>query len=161
MSNLLEMPLVLAALAFVLGYVLAKLGALFRSGEQVDAKTDPDRDRHYRAVEADLRVARKQLEQAEEDMATVKRERGELQAVLDERSDDLLEATGQLADLKGQLQDECSKTQKLRSELSERAEEGIRAQVQLRDVETELSLAQAGSDAVNDEISQLQQEREV
>lgn len=155
MSNLLEMPLVLAALAFMAGYVLAKLGAWFTRKEKTDGKHDPDRDRQYRGMEADLRVARKQLEQAETDMAAVKQERGELQAELDDRGGELLEATSQLEDLRGQLKDECDKTQGLRSELSNRAEEGIRAQVQLRDAETELSLAQAGSDAVNDEISWL------
>lgn len=160
MSNLLEMPLVLAALAFMAGYVLAKLGAWFTRKEKTDGKHDPDRDRQYRGMEADLRVARKQLEQAETDMAAVKQERGELQAELDDRGGELLEATSQLEDLRGQLKDECDKTQGLRSELSNRAEEGIRAQVQLRDAETELSLAQAGSDAVNDEISQLVGERE-
>lgn len=160
MSNLLEMPLVLAALAFLLGYVLAKLGALLGRQAPAAVKGDVDRDRHLRAVEADLRVARKQLEQTEAELTELKQGRGELQAELDERGGELREATDQIADLREQLKGECEKTQGLRNELSSRAEQGIRTQVQLRDMETELSLAQAGSDAINDEISQLASERE-
>ncbi len=161
MSNLLEMPLVLAALAFLLGYVLAKLGALLGRKAPAAVKGDVDRDRHLRAMEADLRVARKQLEQTEAELTELKQGRGELQAELDERGGELREATDQIADLREQLKGECEKTQGLRSELiSSRAEQGIRTQVQLRDMETELSLAQAGSDAINDEISQLASERE-
>lgn len=158
MSNLLEMPLVLAAMAFTAGYVLAKLGALLNRNEVTDGKTDPERDRRFRAMDAELRIIRKQLEEAQLETRALKEARGELQAELDERNGDLLEATGQLADLREQLQDECEKTQGLRSELSQRAEQGIRAQVQIRDMETELSLSQGSGAAVTEEISQLFEE---
>lgn len=160
MSNLLEMPLVLAALAFTGGYVLAKVGVLLGRAGKTSTKPDTERDRQFRAMEAELRVARKQFEEAETSLVAVKQERGELQAQLDERTAEAVDATDRLTGLHKQLKEECEKTQKLRTELSQRAEQEIRTKIQLRDMETELSLAQAGSDAINDEINQLASERE-
>jgi len=161
MFNLLEMPLVLAATAFLAGYVLAKLGALIsgRRGKK-GPEAASDRDRHLRALEAELRVAKRKLEESEQAQEVWKAERGELTAEIESQRDEAATHEVQLQDLQSQLVDECSKTQTLRTELSSRAEEGIRAQVALRDMETELSLAQVGSEVVRDEIDRLAAERE-
>lgn len=155
MSNLLEMPLVLAALAFSAGYLLAKVGALFSRKTAAGAKSDPDWERQLRALNAELRISNKQLEEAQAEIADLTQARDELQAELEKSSSHLIEANGTLTNLREQLQGECEKTQALRTELTQRAEQGIRAQLQIRDMETELSLAQGSGAAVADEISQL------
>jgi len=161
MSNLLEMPLVLAAAAFLAGYVLAKLGALLSGGRRPTAANEPSaRDRRLRALEAELRVAQRKLEESDKAQETWRAERGELTAEIETLRDEAATHEVQLQDLQNQLVDECNKTQTLRTELSSRAEEGIRAQVALRDMETELSLAQVGSEVVKEEIDRLAAERE-
>ncbi|MGI9329644.1 MAG: hypothetical protein ACR2QB_02925 [Gammaproteobacteria bacterium] len=161
MLNLLEMPLVLGALAFTGGIVLAKLGSLlFRPAPAEVNKSNPDLDKRLRSMEADLRVTRKKLEQADTELAELRAERGELRAELDECHDQLNESTSKLTTLKTDFKSECEKTRGLRTELTERAEESIRAQVQIRDMETELSLASTSTVSVQDEIDQLIAERE-
>lgn len=161
MFNLLEMPLVLAAVAFLAGYVLAKLGTLIggrRRRKSPDEMTE--RDRRLRAVEAELRVAQRKLEEAEQARQSWQAERGELLAESENLRDEAATHEVQLQELRGELADECNKTQTLREELTSRAEESIRATVALRDMETELSLAQVGSEVVQDEIDRLAAERE-
>ncbi|MDJ0928293.1 MAG: hypothetical protein QNJ73_11680 [Gammaproteobacteria bacterium] len=153
------MPLVLAAVSFVAGYILAKLGALLGRASVSEEDTS-DKDRALRSAEAELRVAQKKIEEAEANFEAKNTEAGELRAELEELREEHNEFEEQTTSLRDQLRDECEKTQKLRTELSERAEAGIRTEVKLRDAETELSLAQAGSDAINDEIQRLAEERE-
>ena len=159
MSSLFDMPLVLAAVSFVAGYILAKLGAML-GGASTPKEEPTDKDRALRSAEAELRVAQKKVEEAEAQLEAKNTEAGELRAELEELREEHSEVEEQTTSLRDQLRDECEKTQKLRTELSERAEEGIRTEVKLRDAETELSLAQAGSDAINDEIQRLADERE-
>jgi len=161
MLNLLEMPLVLAALSFTGGYVLAKIGAVLSRNSSADVtKSNPEKDKHLRGMEADLRVTHKKLEQAETELVELREERGELRAELDECREQLNQSTTKLSDVSSHLQEECEKTQSLRTELSERAEQSIRAQVQIRDMETELSLANTGTGTVQEEIDLLIAERE-
>jgi chromosome segregation ATPase len=161
MFNLLEMPLVLGAVAFLAGYVLAKLGSLLGRRRRPKAPGEmSERDHRLRSVGAELRVAQRKLEESEKAEKDWKIERGELTAEIEALRDEAATHEVQLQDLRGQLVDECSKTQTLRSELSSRAEESIRAQVALRDMETELSLAQVGSEVVRNEIDRLAAERE-
>lgn len=159
MSNLLDMPLVLASLAFLAGYVLAKLGSLLRRNPDKPV-IETERDRQQRSLEAELRVAQKKLEQTSASMAERERRFGELSAELEELREQVQAHDAECSSLKLQLREECEKTDRLRNELSDRAEQGIRSQVRLRDIETELSLAQAGSDVVNDEIEKLIAERD-
>lgn len=159
MSKLFEMPLVLGTLCFVAGYALAKLGAVF-GRKTPETRDSTERDRRLRSLDAELRVAQKKLQEAETGIAARDRTVGELRAELDALRDETTTFEQRTEDLRSQLHDECEKTQRLRTELRERAEHSIRTEVQLRDVQTELSLAQAGSDAVHDEIERLAAERE-
>lgn len=160
MFNLLEMPLVLAAVAFLAGYVLATIGSAISGRGRKSPEEKSERDRRLRALEAELRVAQRKLDESGQAEETWRADRGELMAEIESLRDEAATHEVQLQDLQSQLQDECSKTQTLRTELSSRAEEGIRAQVALRDMETELSLAQVGSEVVRDEIDRLAAERE-
>lgn len=161
MFNLAEMPLVAAVIAFLAGYVLAKLGSLLGGRRRRSQATEStERDRRLRALDAELRVAQRKLEEADQARAAFSAERGELMAEIDTLREEAETYEAQLQDLRDQLSDECNKTQTLRAELTERAEEGIRTQLALRDMETELSLAQVGSEVVRDEIDRLAAERE-
>jgi chromosome segregation ATPase len=160
MSNLLDMPLVLGAIAFLAGYVLAKLGSLI-GGRRKEPKLEvTERDRQFRAAEAELRVAQRKLEEFLNKQEAMLEERGEMNAELEILREEAGEHARLLQDAHDQLADECKKTQSLRNELSSRAEEGIRAQVAMREIETELSVVQAGSEVVSDEINRLAAERE-
>ena len=160
MSNLLDMPLVLGTVAFLAGYVLAKLGSLIGArGKQPKIEVS-ERDRQFRAAEAELRVAQRKLEDLLKKQETMLEERGEMNAELETLREEAAKHAGLLKDAHDQLADECNKTQSLRNELSSRAEEGIRAQVAMREMQTELSVVQAGSDVVSEEINRLAAERE-
>ncbi|RMF94900.1 MAG: hypothetical protein D6727_12005 [Gammaproteobacteria bacterium] len=159
MSKLFEMPLVLGTVAFLAGYVLAKLGALL-SRKAPEAPPPSDRDKRLRSLDAELRVVRKKLEEAEAAVRDREMQNGELRAELDELRERIGDANEETESLRLQLRDECEKTQQLRTELSQRAEDEIRAQMRLREIETELSLVHAGNDAVQDEIQRLEAERD-
>jgi chromosome segregation ATPase len=161
MLNILEIPAVLAALAFTGGYVLAKLGSLLGRRSAADAKkNDAAHDKQMRGVEADLRVTRKTLEQAETELEALREERNVLREELDECRGQLKKITAKASQLGAHLQEECEKTQSLRTELKERAEHSIRAQIQIRDMETELNLGNTSTGNVQVEIDQLIAERD-
>lgn len=160
MSNLLDMPLVLGTVTFLAGYVLAKLGSLIGGGRKEPKLEVSERDRQFRAAEAELRVAQRKLEEMQKQQDAMLEERGELNAELETLREEAGEHARLMQDARDQLADECKKTQSLRNELSSRAEEGIRAQLAMRDMETELSVVQAGSEVVSEEINRLAAERE-
>ena len=62
-------------------------------------------------MEADLRVTRKTLEQAETELVELREERGELRAELDECRDELNQSTSKFSELRTHLQEECEKVQ--------------------------------------------------
>ncbi len=155
MSNLIDMQFALSAAAFVVGFVLARLLPGL-GGSRAAASTDSsERDRKFRALEAESRVAKRKLEQADADLAAAHAEAEELLAELEQFRKQEDGSAAEIEDLRAQLADECEKTKSLRATLTERAEEGIRASVELRDAKTELSVVQAGSEAVQDEINEL------
>lgn len=139
-----ETLLIATVSAFVLGWVVAKIGAYF--GNRFTAKDRDPRDDRIRSLDADLRVARTEADKAK--------------SALEERASELAEATRQLDNaglhlskqeeiiqaLKKDLRESVKKTRELRAELSERATENLKSEVKLREVETELSVAQASTD---------------
>ncbi len=149
-----DMQLGLSAAAFFAGFVLARLLPKFRASSDV-SETSSERDRKFRALEAESRVAKRKLEQADVDLAAAHTEAEELLAELEQFRKQEDGSAAELQDLRAQLAEECEKTKSLRAALTERAEEGIRASVELRDAQTELSVVQAGTEAVQDEINDL------
>jgi chromosome segregation ATPase len=157
MSILVSDPLILGLLTFLAGLVVAKISTFLNTRGTV--KESSANDRLLRSLEADLRVANKNLAKVSEELHGTKGELdstqgtvAELQTLLDERAKAIEETSAA-------LKRECEKTNSLREDLTVRAEETIRAQVHARQAEVELSVVKAGTTAVHEEIDRLAAER--
>ena len=142
----------------LLGWAVARVAIRF-SGRPTKTR-DQEMNYRVRALETDLRLAQRK---AEELTAKLEAERTDIAArrqELEEGESKLRDREQEVAQLKKLVADECNKTNSLRLELTDRAQETIRAQVRLKEIETELSVTQAGSTAVADEINRLAAERD-
>jgi peptidoglycan hydrolase CwlO-like protein len=154
--------MVIALLVGVLGgWALAKL-AVRLGGRPIKISKSRDQELNYRirALETDLRLSQRK---ADEVSAKLEQDRQEIAGRKEELESGLAkikQRDEQIVQLKKTLADECTKTNDLRLELTDRAEQTIRATVRMKEIETELSVAQAGSTAVADEIHRLSEERE-
>lgn len=154
------LAIVAGVFGVVVGWVLARLVTRFTPRPAASRTRDQELNYRVRALETDLRISQRK---AEELTAKLEKEREDIAVRREELENSLAlarERDEQVAQLRKTLKDECSKTQELRVELTNRAEQTIRAQVKMKDMETELSVAQAGSTAVADEINRLAQERD-
>lgn len=158
MSNLFELPLVFGLATFVVGFSLA--GLMLRRDSGAKPKGGAAAEHQVRATEAELRVSRKRADEAADEANAARAEIDELRNANDAGTQQREELRAEIERLEQGLRDECIKTQELRQELTDRAEETIRAKVQMKEMQTELSVVQAGSEAVHDEISRLAAERE-
>lgn len=139
----------------VLGALLARtVGRGGSSGASLE-----ERDRRIRSLEADLRVAHRNLEElrGEQEKLSAQAKAAVAEATTLRESTEAREK--RIRQLKSELQHECGKTAKLRQELAERAEDMVRTSVQLRDAQTELGVARVGSDVILEQIARLEQER--
>ena len=142
-----EILIYVAAGAFLLGWVVAKIAAYF--GNKFKARSRDPRDDRIRALDAELRVAHSNAQKAnaklEEESKALKDEHEQLE----DRERVISEQANTITKLKSDLRDSVMKTRELREELQERAAESIRSEVKLRDVETELSVARASTDLIS------------
>lgn len=132
--------------AFLLGWVVAKIGSRF-GGKSKARKRDP-RDDRIRSLEAELRVAKSDIEKVKNESENHDKDLAEANQTIANREsaiDDQLEI---IAALRKDLKESVRKTRELRGELSERATENLRSEVMLREVQTELSVAQASTDMI-------------
>jgi septal ring factor EnvC (AmiA/AmiB activator) len=143
--------LAIAVVAFVFGWVGAKIAGP-RNGRD-PAVEAPSEHRHIRSLQASLRVAQKKADDMTEqfdstcaDFNSLKEAHEELEAVFAEREARLVEA-------EEALRDETTKVRELRRELTERVEATIRAEAHAKEMETELSVMEAGSRAMRDQVS--------
>lgn len=158
MSNELGMPLIFGAVAFIVGWILAKfVGSFRKKGAAIDT---PSEHRHIRSLEASLRIAQKKADEMAEqfestcvDFSALKEEHDQLEAEVADRE-------AALSDAQQAIRDEAAKVRELRRELTTRAEAKIRAEAKAKDAETELSLLHAGSSAMQDEVDRLAAEHE-
>ncbi len=139
-----EILIYVAGGAFLLGWLVGKIGAYF--GNRLSARTRDPRDDRIRSMTADLRVARTDSDKAksalEEQSNALKEEENTVAA----RDQLINEQIDLIAKLRSDLKESVLKTRELRLELTDRAAENIKSEVRLRDVETELSVAQASTD---------------
>ncbi len=139
-----EILIYVAGGAFLLGWLVGKIGAYF--GNRLSARTRDPRDDRIRSMTADLRVARTDSDKAksalEEQSKALKEEENTVAA----RDQLINEQIDLIAQLRSDLKESVLKTRELRLELTDRAAENIKSEVKLRDVETELSVAQASTD---------------
>jgi len=148
MSTLFGLPLLLGLVAFLLGWLAAKIAAYI--GARAAGVQAPKQDREIRALEANLRVAAKNAEEAVEKLSAKTLEFDTLRASLDGMEQTLQFRDGELDDMRQAVKDESKKVVDLRRTLTDRAEETIRANVSARDSETELSVLKAGASAMLD-----------
>ena len=116
-------------------------------------------DRRLRGLEADLRVANKNLQKSDDKLQETKEKLSEVNDTLTDVQETLKDRTRELEETKQLLRAECEKTQSLREDLTGRAEETIRAEVHARQMETELSVLKAGASAIHEEVDRLSAER--
>jgi chromosome segregation ATPase len=144
--NLVENATLLIAGAFLLGWMLSRivsrLGRKFRSGQR-----DP-RDSRIRSLEAELRIAKIDLEKMTERAGDLENSLHEAKQGIESRDTVISHQQSKYDQLSADLKDSVIKTRELRAELAERATEGVRSQVKLREVETELEVAQASTELI-------------
>ena len=138
--------LITAVSAFFLGWLVGKIGAYF--GNKYTARRRDPRDDRIRSLEAELRVAKGEVEKAksktEEHDQALQEARSEIESI--ERH--LKKSESVIVELRQDLKDSVIKTRELREELANRATENMKSEVKLREVETELSVAQASTDMI-------------
>lgn len=157
MSNDFGMPLVIGIVAAVLGWVLSKLDSRF--AKRGAARDTPSEHRQIRSLEADLRIARTQVADLGDKFESTTRDLTALKEAHEKLEQDARERGAELERARQALRDETTKVHELRRELTTRAEEKIRAEVRAKDFETELTVMQAGSTAMKDEVERLAAER--
>jgi chromosome segregation ATPase len=139
-------PMLIAGGAFLLGWIIAKIGAAlsrrFKAG-----KRDP-RDDRIRSMDAELRIAQGQVNKLKTALEEQEKQVAKIQKFVEDRDEEALKRTGVIEKLSSDLKESVQKTRELRTELTDRATENIKSEVKLREVETELSVAQASSDMI-------------
>lgn len=132
--------------AFLLGWVVAKIGSRFAGGGKAH-KRDP-RDDRIRSLEAEHRVAKSDAASIKTELEERDKKLAEAQTAIEDREGIIKDKTEIISGLRKDLRESVKKTRELRSELSDRATENLKSEVKLREVETELSVAQASSDMI-------------
>jgi len=132
--------------AFVLGWLVAKIGAYF--GNKFKTRDRDPRDDRIRSLEADQRVAHTELEKTKAELEEGSRALAEERETVAARDKVINEQIDIIESLRNDLRDSVLKTRELRAELSDRATENVKSEVRLRDVQTELSVAQASTDLI-------------
>ena len=139
-------PMLIAGGAFLLGWIIAKIGAAlsrrFKAG-----KRDP-RDDRIRSMDAELRIAQGQVNKLKTALEEQEKQVAKIQKFVEDRDEEAMKRTGVIEKLSSDLKESVQKTRELRTELTDRATENIKSEVKLREVETELSVAQASSDMI-------------
>lgn len=130
--------------AFLLGFLVAKLGAWL--GNRFDDRERDPRDGRIRSLTADVRVAQSSAEKARAELEAKNKELTETQKLLTLRDDEIAGQEQKIQRLKSDLKESVLKTRELRAELSDRATESTKSEARLREIETELSVARASTD---------------
>jgi len=138
--------ILMVAGAFLLGWLLSSISGSLRSKFKA-RKRDP-RDSRIRSLEADLRVARTDLESTRDKITDLEKELQEVNDGIEKRDNVISHQQERLDKTTTDLKDSVIKTRELRSELSDRATVNIKSEVKLREVETELEVAHAATDMI-------------
>jgi len=132
--------------SFLLGWIVGKIGAYL--GNKLKARERDPRDDRIRSLEAEVRIAKTELEKTKNEVEAKSKKIDQAEAEIAglEKTIDL--QANEVDKLRRDLKDSVRKTRELRAELSDRAEENLRSEVKLREVETELSVAHASTDMI-------------
>lgn len=144
-----ELPfeLILAAGgAFLLGWILASISAAISARFRA-RKRDP-RDDRIRELEAEMRIARSEIENTRTKAEKLDDELKETTVGLERRDNVITEQQSKIEKVSRDLKESVLKTRELRAELTDRATQNVHAEAKIREVETELSVAQASTDMI-------------
>lgn len=139
-----ETLIYVAAGAFLLGWLVGKVGAYF--GNKFSARNRDPRDDRIRSMVAELRIAQTDADKAKAELEEQSKTLKEEEETVVARDKLISEQVEIISRLRADLKESVLKTRELRLELTDRAAENIKSEVRLRDVETELSVAQASTD---------------
>ena len=145
--ELLRDPMLIAGGAFLLGWIMAKIGAAL-SGRFKAGKRDPRVDR-IRSMDAELRIAQGAVNKLKTALEEQEKEIAKARKLIEGKDEEDLKQMGVIEKLSSELKYSVQKTRELRTDLTERATENIKSEVKLRDIETELSVAQASSNMIS------------
>jgi chromosome segregation ATPase len=151
-----QLALVCAVIGFIAGLMLMR--AFFKPKQKEQTTEDP-RNHQIRELEADLRAAKRELGDCEEALEEKTEEFNTSVETSQELRATLAERDARLDELQGDLKGSVAKTRELRTELQDRATATVREQVRATEAETELEVARAGNEAVMSEITRLQEEQ--
>ena len=132
--------------AFLLGWILAAINA--RLDDKTRARKRDPRDDRIRSLEAELRVAKTDVEESRGKADKLAQELEEFHDGVEKRDNVISHQQLKLDATTKDLKESVLKTRELRAELSDRATENVKSEVKLREVETELSVAQASTDMI-------------
>lgn len=144
-----ELPnelILIAAGAFLLGWILSSISNAISSRHRA-RKRDP-RDDRIRELEAELRIARTELDNSKSSSEKLEDELKETSIGIERRDNVISEQQSKIEKVARDLKESVLKTRELRAELAERATENVHAEAKIREVETELSVAQASTDLI-------------
>lgn len=144
LSELPQNVVLFSAGAFFVGWLLSAISSRM-TNKFVARKRDP-RDDRIRSLEADLRVARSDVEKLTATGEELEESFKETTVGLEKRDNVITHQQSRIDELKSNLKESVLKTRELRAELSERATENIKSELKIREVETELDIAQASTD---------------
>lgn len=139
-----ETLIYVAAGAFLLGWLVGKVGAYF--GNKFSARNRDPRDDRIRSMVAELRIAQTDADKAKAELEEQSKTLKEEEETVVARDKLISEQVEIISRARADLKESVLKTRELRMELTDRAAENIKSEVRLRDVETELSVAQASTD---------------
>ncbi len=118
--------------AFVLGWLVAKIGSYFSN--RVKARDRDPRDDRIRSLEAEVRVAKSDAEKVREELAARDKDLAQAKQTITEREVTAEQQLREVEKLRRDLKESVKKTRELRAELSDRATENLRSEVKLREV---------------------------
>ena len=137
-------PALIAVAAFLLGWLLASISARLSARRRA---TDRDpRDERIRALQAELRVAQKDVEQLKSQSEEQQQSLEDTTLNLQAKNSVIAGQQAEIDRLADNLKGSVLKTRQLREELADRATQNVYAEAKIREVETELSIAQASAD---------------
>ena len=132
--------------AFLFGWILASVSASLSASRK--ARKRDARDDRIRELEAELRIANSEKEEARSKHDAAEETLKETTVGLERRDNVISEQQAKIEKIANDLKESVLKTRELRSDLAERATENVHAEAKIREVETELSVAQASTDMI-------------
>lgn len=157
MSTQLTQNLALIAVAgFLIGWLLASVSARLSARRRA---TDRDpRDERIRALQAELRVAQKEVARLQSEAEEQEQSLADTTLNLQAKNSVIACQQTEIDRLADNLKNSILKTRELREELADRAAQNVYAESKIREVETELSIAQASADMLATGVFEAQDE---